>query len=132
VAIIIIVVVAVVAYVFANKKTDTPKRSIEVRGIVWDGEKPVSRIYAQSKIVIPGVDFEGDSSQPAKRFEASYRNHGLPIKGTKAKPRKITAREPAHGEPWELNDVMSTKDVSEKRYVVGWSPEDVRAPSDDN
>lgn len=104
VAIVIIVVVIVVAYIFANKKNDNPKRSIVVRGIIGDGDRPVSRVYAQSKIVIPGVDFDEDASAHAKRFTGSYRAHGLPIDPTLGK---------------------------EKRYVVDWKLEDVPATSNE-
>lgn len=100
----IIVVVIVVAYIFANKKNDNPKRSIVVRGIIGDGDRPVSRVYAQSKIVIPGVDFDEDASAHAKRFTGSYRAHGLPIDPTLGK---------------------------EKRYVVDWKLEDVPATSNE-
>jgi syntaxin 1B/2/3 len=101
---VIIVVVIVVAYIFANKKNDTSKRSIEVRGIAWDGARPVSRIYAQSKIVIPGVDFDEDASAHAKRFTGGYQAHGLPVDPTLS---------------------------NEKRYVVDWNMEDAQATPND-
>jgi syntaxin 1B/2/3 len=94
----------VVAYIFTHKNNDNSKRSIEVRGIVWDGERPVPRIYAQSKIVIPGVDFDEDASAHVKRFTGSYRAHGLPVDPTLGK---------------------------EKRYVVDWKMEDAPATSND-
>jgi hypothetical protein len=61
-----------------NNRNNSNKRSIEIRGITWGGEKPVSRIYAQSKIVIPGVDYDGGSDAPLAKFAGGAPVRGLP------------------------------------------------------
>ncbi|KAH8906437.1 t-SNARE [Coniochaeta sp. PMI_546] len=80
VAIIVIVAIIVAVYVVINNRNNSGgKRSIEVRGIAWGGEKPVTQVYAQSKIVIPGVDYNGDSDAPLAKF-AGGAVRGLPAK----------------------------------------------------
>lgn len=81
VAILVIVAIIVAVYVVVNNKNNSNKRSIEVRGIAWGGDKPVSQVYAQSKIVIPGVDYDGDSDAPLAKFAGGVaRARGLPAK----------------------------------------------------
>lgn len=77
----LIIAGAVAAYVIINNnKNNGNKRSIAVREIPWSGDKPVAQVYAQSKIVIPGVDYEGDSKAPLSKFAGSDRVRGLPPK----------------------------------------------------
>lgn len=79
VAIVIIIVIIVVVYMLvikggssaatggSNDGNNNNKRSIEGRGVAFQGDRPVSRIYGQSKIVIPGVDSEDDAEEDATR-----------------------------------------------------------------
>lgn len=81
VAIIIIVAIVVAVYVVINNRNNSSggKRSVAVRGITWGGEAPVAKVYAQSKIVIPGVDYDGSSDAPLAKF-AGGAVRGLPAK----------------------------------------------------
>jgi hypothetical protein len=121
VAIIIVVAIIVAVYVVVtnrnNANNNGGKRSIEVRGIAWDGEKPVSKVYAQSKIVIPGVDYDGDSPAPLARFAGGERVRGVPVKVPEVVARKV----PIVGQEWH-GDAKSAK--MQRRYVIDWKPED--------
>lgn len=75
--------IVVAVYVVINNKNNAKaaKRSVEVRGITWGGEKPVTAVYAQSKIVVPGVPYDEASDAPLARFAAgTARVRGVPAK----------------------------------------------------
>lgn len=80
VAIIVIVAIVVAVYVVVNNKNNSNKRSVEVRGIAWGGEAPVAQVYAQSKIVVPGVPYDEGSDAPLAKFASSAKVRGMPPK----------------------------------------------------
>jgi len=80
VAILVIIAIVVAVYVVINNRNNgNGKRSlIEVRGIAWGGgEKPVTQVYAQSKIVVPGQDYDGSSDAPLAKFAGG----AVPVRG---------------------------------------------------
>lgn len=92
VALIVVIAVIVVVYIMVTKPPNAGKRSIEARGVAFVGEKPVSRIYAQSKIVIPGLDHGTDTlAAPVARFAGNNRARDVPAQARDgaAEARKI-------------------------------------------
>ncbi|KAK3322060.1 t-SNARE [Apodospora peruviana] len=83
VAILVVVAIIVVVYIFVNKAANSPKRrslmqpSIlddlqmnTARAVEFAGERPVSRVYAQSKIVVPNSNSD-PSTVPLAAFPGS-------------------------------------------------------------
>ncbi|KAK3935459.1 syntaxin [Diplogelasinospora grovesii] len=106
----------------ASTTTRAAKRSVAddlqmntARSVEFDGERPVSRVYAQSKIVVPNSEFDADAG-PLATFAGSGRAHGLTSKGRMARRRGLTAP-PQHAED-EASAI--------KRWVVSdnWPGED--------
>ena len=92
--------------------------NVNARSVQFAGERPVSRIYAQSKIVIPDKDFVADSpvTAPLARFQGGGRAHALA--GLK--------------ERWVASDKFdpstATGSSKEKRFVM-WTADELNTPA---
>ncbi|KAK3319736.1 t-SNARE [Cercophora scortea] len=78
VAIILIIVIVVVVYILINKAANSPKKrdlQFAPRSTVeFAGEQPISRVYAQSKIVTPNSGYDAESATaPLAAFPGSGR-----------------------------------------------------------
>lgn len=114
------------------------KRGIEVRGIQFDGERPVSRIYGHSKIVIPGVDYEPDTT---KTSGADLPGGGRPF-SIVAKPRNVVGDHGVQVRPQvskrfvldpKFRDNHKGNSQAEKRWVKfgeEWTGDDAPAVED--
>ncbi|KAK3690310.1 t-SNARE [Podospora appendiculata] len=75
VSIILIIVIVVVAYIMINKAANSPKkRDVQLAPrstVAFAGERPISRVYAQSKIVTPNSGY--DAKAPLAAFPGSGR-----------------------------------------------------------
>lgn len=109
-AIIVIIVVVVVAYIMINKQPASKKRSIQARGVDFGSEAPVIATYAQSKIVVPGVGYDGTETEPLSRFAG----HG--------KPKSLAGRSLAGRFVIPGASFREDPTADEKRYVVPNTP----------
>lgn len=119
VAIIVVIIVVVVAYIEINKASNSKKRSVEARGVEFAGEAPVVAVYAQSKIVVPGVDFDGTETKPLAKFSGHSKAASLA-------GRSLAGRFVIPGASFREE---STSD-DEKRYVLPNTPFEGDAAAD--
>ena len=124
VGIIAIVVIIVVIYMLVikpqgggggggNNGQNNQKRGLEIRGVDFDGERPVAGLYKHSKIVVPGVNFdETDTStkRQAPPADTPLQRRRLDLLAGDAAPVKRIVIDPKF-----RGDSSASK---EKKYVV--------------
>ncbi|KAH8881649.1 t-SNARE [Thozetella sp. PMI_491] len=131
VAIVLVIVIIIVVYMQITKgASGGKKRSIRstaldnlqmnnvgVRSVQFAGERPISRVYAQSKIVVPNQDFQQDvPSEPLSRF----------VGGGRANIATLKERMVKAGEAFDESTAMKPS----KRVVI-WDQNDVQPPPSD-
>ena len=113
VAIILIIGIAVTAYIMVQRaQNGNKKRSVVARDVLFAGEAPVVDVYAQSKIVVPESD-----SAPLSRFGAGRRKARYVLNEANSGQEN----DKSVGKRYVLNEEFSGQDNDKsvgKRYVL--------------